>query len=73
MSSTGNRDNPNLTRTQGRQDQPDSRPNTDASGQPDLGKGGGLSHQESRDHNKHNNPGQSGHKPQQHKSAEAKH
>ena len=26
--------------------------------------GGGM-HQESRDHNKHNDPGQSGHKPQQ--------
>jgi hypothetical protein len=30
-------------------------------------------HQESRDHNKHNDPGQSGHKPQKHKPAEEKH
>ena len=29
-------------------------------------------HQESRDHNKHNNPGQSGHGPQKHKPAEEK-
>jgi hypothetical protein len=33
---------------------------------------GGM-HQESRDHNKHNNPGQSGHKPQEHSPAEEKH
>jgi hypothetical protein len=73
MSSTGNRDNPNLTRTQGHHSQPDGGSNTNASGEPDVGKNGGLSHQESRDHNKHNNPGQSGHKPQQHKPAEEKH
>jgi hypothetical protein len=29
--------------------------------------------QESRDHNKHNNPGQSGHKPQKHSPAQEKH
>lgn len=29
-------------------------------------------HQESRDHNKHNDPGQSGHAPQKHKPAEEK-
>jgi hypothetical protein len=29
--------------------------------------------QESRDHNKHNDPGQSGHKPQKHRPAEEKH
>jgi len=33
---------------------------------------GGMN-QESRDHNKHNNPGQSGHKPQKHSPAEEKH
>ena len=33
---------------------------------------GGLN-QESRDHNKHNNPGQSGHGPQKHSPAEEKH
>lgn len=32
---------------------------------------GGL-HQESRDHNKHNRAGQTGHKPQQHGPAEEK-
>ena len=32
---------------------------------------GGL-HQESRDHNKHNRSGQTGHKPQQHSPAEEK-
>ncbi len=32
---------------------------------------GGMN-QESRDHNKHNNPGQSGHKPQKHGPAEEK-
>lgn len=33
---------------------------------------GGLN-QESRDHNKHNHRGQSGHKPQRHRPAEEKH
>ena len=33
---------------------------------------GGLN-QESRDHNKHNHPGQSGHGPQKHSPAEEKH
>ena len=33
---------------------------------------GGLN-QESRDHNKHNNAGQGGHKPQQHSPAQEKH
>jgi len=33
---------------------------------------GGMN-QESRDHHKHNNPGQSGHKPQKHSKAEEKH
>jgi len=32
----------------------------------------GGADQESRDHNKHNDPGQSGHKPQRHTSAEEK-
>jgi hypothetical protein len=36
------------------------------------GSSGGPN-QENRDHNKHNNPGQSGHKPQQHRPAEEKH
>lgn len=33
---------------------------------------GGM-HQESRDHNKHNHPGQTGHKPQKHGPDEEKH
>ena len=33
---------------------------------------GGM-HQESRDHNKHNNSGQAGHKPQKHSPDEEKH
>jgi len=32
-----------------------------------------TSQQESRDHHKHNNPGQDGHKPQKHSPAEEKH
>ena len=32
-----------------------------------------TSQQESRDHHKHNNPGQEGHKPQKHTPAEEKH
>jgi hypothetical protein len=72
MSSNGNRSQPNLVRTQGHQDQPDDRQGTNDSGRPDVGRNGGLSHHESRDHNKHNNPGQSGHKPQRHNPAEEK-
>jgi hypothetical protein len=34
---------------------------------------GGGPHQESRDHNKHNDPGQSGHKPQEPSPAQEKH
>ena len=40
---------------------------------PAGGKQGGATHRESRDHNKHNNPGQSGHKPQQPNPAQEKH
>lgn len=71
MSSNGNRNQPNLTRTQGRPDTPESH--TNDSGSPDMGRSGGLSHQESRDHNKHNNPGQGGHKPQRHSPSQEKH
>jgi hypothetical protein len=65
MSSTGNRGNPNQTRIAGHQEKE----------QPHAGAGGqqsGSTHQESRDHNKHNNSGQSGHKPQQHSPAQEK-
>ena len=73
MSSTGNRSNPNHTRIAGHQDRQENHAATNASGQTEIGRQGGATHQESRDHNKHNNPGQSGHKPQQHKPAEEKH
>jgi hypothetical protein len=64
MSSRGNRSNPNATRISG---QPGASP--DRSGVPADPKG---THQESRDHNKHDNPGQAGHKPQRHSPAEEK-
>jgi len=70
MSSTGNRSNPNETRVAGHQDK--SQSHGSAGSRPDIGKQGGTTHQESRDHNKHNNPGQSGHKPQQHHPAQEK-
>jgi len=73
MSSNGNRSNPNLTRIQGHPDQPDPGANTNATGQPDIGRQGGRTHQESRDHNKHNTSGQEGHKPQRHTPSEEKH
>jgi hypothetical protein len=71
MSSTGNRSNPNQTRIAGHQEH--EEPNVSASGNPDIGRQGGATHQESRDHNKHNNSGQGGHKPQQHSPAQEKH
>ena len=71
MSSTGNRSNPNQTRIAGHQDH--DEPSVNASGKPDTGRQGGANHQESRDHNKHNNSEQSGHKPQQHSPAQEKH
>jgi len=69
MSSTGNRSNPNETRVAGHSESDQAN----ASGKPDIRKQGGATHQESRDHNKHNNAGQSGHKPQQHSPAQEKH
>ncbi|MFL5190947.1 MAG: hypothetical protein ACJ8CF_17310 [Microvirga sp.] len=71
MSSTGNRSNPNQTRIAGHQKS--DQPQVDASGKPEIGKQGGATHQENRDHNKHNTSGQSGHKPQQHSPAQEKH
>jgi hypothetical protein len=65
MSSKGNRSNPNHTRTAGHADtaSPAGEHGGDASG---------ATNQESRDHHKHNNAGQSGHKPQHHNPAEEK-
>jgi len=73
MSSTGNRSNPNQTRVEGHPDQPDRQAHTNASGEPETGRHGGATHQETREHNKHNHQGQSGHKPQKHSPAEEKH
>ncbi len=69
MSNTGNRSNPNQTRVSGHADE------APASGGPAQGEAHpeGKLHQESRDHNKHNNPGQEGHKPQKHTPAQEKH
>ena len=63
MSSTGNRSNPNQTRTSGHPS-------------PSEGSRGGAGHEgthrETREHNKHNDPGQEGHKPQRHTPAQEK-
>jgi hypothetical protein len=64
MSRKGNRSNPSHTRT-GHSAAPAE------TGSPG-GEPSGSTYQESRDHHKHNNGGQSGHKPQQHSPAEAK-
>ncbi|MBQ0824108.1 hypothetical protein HPT29_002595 [Microvirga terrae] len=71
MSSTGNRSNPNETRIGGRPETNEAR--GDAGAKPDIGRQGGATHQESRDHNKHNKAGQSGHAPQKHSPAQEKH
>jgi hypothetical protein len=47
-------------------------PRDPAARQSDVAVSRGGMNQESRDHNKHNNPGQSGHKPQKHGPAEEK-
>jgi hypothetical protein len=49
------------------------RTHPDTGGKPDTTRQGGMSHQETREHNKHNEPGQSGHKPQKHSPAQEKH
>jgi hypothetical protein len=49
---------------------PPERPGTRDSAPP--ASRAGL-HQENRDHNKHNSPGQEGHTPQKHSPAEEKH
>jgi len=73
MSSTGNRSNPNETRMSGHPDGRNRQDHTGASGTPEIGRQGGITHQETREHNKHNEPGQSGHKPQKHSPAQEKH
>ena len=69
MSTKGNRSNPNQTRVEGHREG-DGAP-AQGSGQP--GRQGGATHQETREHNKHNHAGQTGHKPQKHGPAEEKH
>jgi hypothetical protein len=49
-----------------------SRPHARGARQSEMPVSGRGMNQESRDHNKHNHPGQSGHKPQQHSPAEEK-
>jgi len=73
VSSTGNRSNPNETRVAGRRDGQDPQARANASGTPETGRQGDETHQETREHNKHNEPGQSGHKPQKHSPAQEKH
>lgn len=52
---------------------PGSRTNPEGIPQEGGSNTRGTQHQESRDHNKHNDPGQSGHKPQKHNPAQEKH
>ena len=78
MSEKGNRSQPNSTRIGGKPETGPQNPNrsdiTDRMQADSKSAGGrapmtgGGSHQESRDHHKHNEPGQSGHKPQRHHS-----
>ncbi len=72
MSSTGNRSNPNETRVSGTSGGQDRQAHKNASGTSEIGRQGGATHQETREHNKHNEPGQSGHKPQKHGPAQEK-
>jgi len=64
MSTKGNRSNPNQTRLEGHRDG-DGAP-VNGSGTHEIGRQGGATHQETRDHNKHNHAGQGDHKPQKH-------
>lgn len=71
MSTKGNRSNPNQTRIEGHQDGDGAHGNE--GGAPEIGRQGGATNPDSRDNNKHNHAGQSGHKPQKHNPAEEKH
>jgi hypothetical protein len=71
MSSTGNRSNPNQTRMAGHR--ADEQPQVNASGKPEIGRQGGETHQETREHNKRNHQEQTGHKPQKHSPDQEKH
>ena len=69
MSTKGNRRNPNQTRIEGHR----NGDGANGSGASEIGRQGGATHQETREHNQHNHAGQSGHKPQKHGPAEEKH
>ena len=69
MSTKGNRRNPNHTRLEGHQ----GGDGAHGSGAPEIGWQGGATHQETRDHNKHNHAGQGDHKPQKHSPDQEKH
>lgn len=64
MSTKGNRSNPNKTSIEGHQDGYGA--NGNEGGSPEIGRQCFATHQETRDHNKHNHPGQGDHKPQKH-------
>ena len=71
MSTKGNRSNPNQTRIEGHGDGDGAH--EDGSGRPEIGRQGGATHRETRDHNTHNHAGQSGHTPQKHSPDQEKH
>ena len=71
MSTKGNRSNPNQTRIEGHQ--ASEGDGAHGNGTPEIGRQGGAAHQETRDHNKHNHAGQSGHKLQKHSPDQGKH
>jgi hypothetical protein len=82
LSSTGNRNNPNGTRVQGKPDEASqnlNRSDVTKDRQADSKTTGGRasatggSQQETREHNKPDRQGQSGHKPQRHSPVEEKH
>jgi hypothetical protein len=66
-------DMPKPTETAGGAPAATHGPNDTGARQSEMQVSRGGMNQESRDHNKHNNAGQSGHKPQAHSPAEEKH
>jgi len=82
LSTKGNRSNPNRTRLSGKPDEASRDPNRSdvaktiqADSKSPGGRAflsGGGSHKETREHNKHDHQGQSGHKPQKHGPDEEK-
>jgi hypothetical protein len=81
-SGQGNRTHEQFRRTLERKDDLANRQELESSGgiethaaarRSEMPVSGRGMNQESRDHNKHNHPGQSGHKPQKHGPGEEKH